>query len=166
MSRAVGFREVAELTTVDKAQKGKKKATRSRDSLPHGRRIFDLNLSDRVEGVWDEQIPLVQQAIIEGVGIDQSVLGDQHELEARCESLCKEFNLTIVESHFHRFAPGISGVYILGESHLAFHSWPEVGYINIDIVTCHKRGVDPIRLANVFQDQFKPASIRCHKIYF
>ncbi|MET8311363.1 adenosylmethionine decarboxylase [Micromonospora sp. NPDC005173] len=137
-----------------------------RRSLPHGKRIFDLNLSDRVEGVWDENIPLVQQTIIEGVGISADTLSDKEVLERLCDELCRTFQLTLVESHFHTFDPGISGVYILGESHLAFHSWPEKGYINIDIVTCHKRGVDPVRLADLFVELFNPTSLRCHKIYF
>jgi S-adenosylmethionine decarboxylase proenzyme len=137
-----------------------------RRSLPHGKRIFDLNLSDRVEGVWDENIPLVQQTIIEGVGISDVTLKDKETLETICEELCRTFQLTVIESHYHHFDPGISGVFILGESHLAFHSWPEKGYINIDIVTCSKRGVDPVRLADLFVELFHPTSLRCHKIYF
>lgn len=141
-------------------------AVAPRRALKHGKRIFDLNLSDRVEGVWDENIPLVQQTIIEGVGIDQALLSEQTRLERICEEICTTFQLTIIENHFHWFDPGYSGVYILGESHLAFHSWPEKGYINIDIVTCHKRGVDPTRLSDVFAELFKPTSLRCHKIFF
>jgi len=137
-----------------------------RRALKHGKRIFDLNLSDRVEGVWDETIPLVQQTIIEGVGIAPQTLGEQTQLERMCEKICTTFQLTVVEHQFHWFDPGYSGVYILGESHLAFHSWPEKGYINIDIVTCHKRGVDPVRLSDLFAELFKPSSLRCHRITF
>lgn len=154
------------MTTNERQPKSRTPYLAPRRSLPHGKRIFDLNLSDRVEGVWDEQIPLVQQTIIEGVGISAELLNDQDRLEEICDKLCVTFQLTVIEAHFHRFEPGLSGVYILGESHLAFHSWPEKGYINIDIVTCHKRGVDPVRLADLFVEWFDPISIRSHKIYF
>lgn len=144
----------------------RKYAYAPRRNLAHGKRIFDLNLSDRVEGVWDENIPLVQQAVIEGVGIDPRILSHQEEIETRCDEICTTFQLTIISSSHHRFDPGLSGVFILGESHLAYHSWPEKQYLNLDIVTCTKRGVDPVRLSDLFAELFEPTSLRCHRIVF
>ncbi|MBL3539633.1 adenosylmethionine decarboxylase [Aminivibrio sp.] len=38
---------------------------------------------------------------------------------------------------FHRFPPdGVSGVVVISESHLSIHTWPEVGYMALDIYTC------------------------------
>ncbi|MEQ1500770.1 MAG: adenosylmethionine decarboxylase [Myxococcota bacterium] len=38
---------------------------------------------------------------------------------------------------FHRFAPqGVSGVVLIGESHVSCHTWPERGYVAADIYTC------------------------------
>ncbi len=38
---------------------------------------------------------------------------------------------------FHQFEPvGATGVVLLAESHLAFHSWPEDGYLAMDVFTC------------------------------
>jgi S-adenosylmethionine decarboxylase len=31
---------------------------------------------------------------------------------------------------------GVSGVVVIAESHICFHSWPEYGYAAIDIFTC------------------------------
>ncbi|TWI57002.1 adenosylmethionine decarboxylase [Halalkalibacter nanhaiisediminis] len=47
------------------------------------------------------------------------------------------------EVAFHKFAPhGVSGVVIISESHLTFHSFPEHGYASIDVYTCGDR-IDP-----------------------
>ena len=35
------------------------------------------------------------------------------------------------------FSPhGVSGVVIISESHLAIHTWPELGYAAVDLFTC------------------------------
>lgn len=44
---------------------------------------------------------------------------------------------TVVGQHFYRFEPqGISGVVVIGESHLAVHIWPERDFAAIDVFTC------------------------------
>lgn len=44
---------------------------------------------------------------------------------------------TVVQKNFHLFNPfGVSGVVIIAESHLAIHTWPELGYAAVDLFTC------------------------------
>ncbi len=44
---------------------------------------------------------------------------------------------TLVEIFVHRFSPyGISGIAVIAESHLAVHTWPELGYCAADFFTC------------------------------
>jgi S-adenosylmethionine decarboxylase proenzyme len=51
----------------------------------------------------------------------------------RCTS-----GLTIVGERFHQFEPvGVTGVVLLAESHLAIHTWPERGFVSIDLYVCH-----------------------------
>ncbi|MDD2913577.1 MAG: adenosylmethionine decarboxylase [Candidatus Paceibacterota bacterium] len=39
--------------------------------------------------------------------------------------------------NIYQFEPqGLTGVVLLSESHIAIHTWPEIGYIAIDIFTC------------------------------
>ncbi|MDP2735285.1 MAG: adenosylmethionine decarboxylase [bacterium] len=36
-----------------------------------------------------------------------------------------------------KFSPqGITGVILLAESHIAIHTWPEIGYMAVDVFTC------------------------------
>ena len=45
----------------------------------------------------------------------------------------------IINSCFYKFkgGKGISGVFILAESHLAIHTWPEKQSLNLDIFFCN-----------------------------
>jgi S-adenosylmethionine/arginine decarboxylase-like enzyme len=138
----------------------------TKSTLKYGRRIFDLNLTDHVQGVWDESIPLVQQCTVEAVGVESKLLTDGDFLAQACEKICNRFHLTVLNSLAEQLPPGHTFVYVLSESHLALHSWPEKGYVNIDLVTCTKRGVDPISFSDLVTEMFEPSSIRVHKIYF
>ena len=43
----------------------------------------------------------------------------------------------IVNSVFHVFAPqGVTGVVVVEESHFSIHTWPEHGYVAVDVYTC------------------------------
>ena len=43
---------------------------------------------------------------------------------------------TIIEYHFHQFSPhGVSGVILIAESHFSVHTWPEDGFVAVDIFT-------------------------------
>ena len=49
----------------------------------------------------------------------------------------KRAGLTILNSKFHKFKPqGVSGFIMISESHLSVHTWPESGYVAVDVFTC------------------------------
>jgi S-adenosylmethionine decarboxylase len=49
---------------------------------------------------------------------------------------------TVLGENFHQFDPhGVSGTVVIAESHLSVHTWPENGYVAVDIYTCG--GLDP-----------------------
>lgn len=62
---------------------------------------------------------------------------------------------TLLELTLHRFDPqGCTGIAVLSESHIAIHSWPEVGYAAIDIFTCGK--ARPHEAIPVLRKAFQP----------
>ncbi len=43
----------------------------------------------------------------------------------------------IVKAVFHNFNPyGVSGVVVITQSHVTIHTWPEHGYVAVDIFSC------------------------------
>lgn len=65
------------------------------------------------------------------------MLNDIETLEAKLISAAERGGAHVVESLFRHFEPhGVSGVVILAESHLAIHTWPELGCAAVDIFTC------------------------------
>lgn len=49
----------------------------------------------------------------------------------------KECGATILDDLFHQFQPfGVSGVVLIAESHISIHTWPENGFVAVDIFTC------------------------------
>lgn len=68
---------------------------------------------------------------------DIEYLDSVDKIKELLETSCREANLTVVESKFHKFLPiGISGICILSESHVTIHTWPENGFVSIDAFTC------------------------------
>lgn len=46
-------------------------------------------------------------------------------------------NARILDTVYHQFEPsGSTALLLLAESHISLHTWPEYGYIAIDIFTC------------------------------
>ncbi|MFX1569278.1 MAG: adenosylmethionine decarboxylase [Promethearchaeota archaeon] len=65
-------------------------------------------------------------------------------------------DLTILDIYNHNYIPyGYSIIAILETSHAALHTWPEHGYISIDIFICDKfeKGLNALRL---IKSNFKP----------
>lgn len=49
----------------------------------------------------------------------------------------KEGNFLVLGKVFHKFKPnGISGIWLLSESHMSFHTWPDENYLSFDLFTC------------------------------
>ena len=68
---------------------------------------------------------------------DPNVLNNPQLVEKYMTEAALECGATIVQKCFHLFAPhGVSGVVIISESHLAIHTWPELGYAAVDLFTC------------------------------
>jgi spermidine synthase len=71
---------------------------------------------------------------------------------------------TVINEQFHRFEPhGISGVVVIGESHLAVHIWPERAFAAVDVFTCNS-GLNMRAAAEWLTEAFAAADPRF--VYF
>jgi S-adenosylmethionine decarboxylase len=70
---------------------------------------------------------------------DQPALTEPAALRRLCLEAVATSGLSPVGELFHRFpAPGgVTGVVLLAESHLAVHTWPEIGAVTLDAYVCN-----------------------------
>ncbi|MBO8153483.1 adenosylmethionine decarboxylase [Thermovirga sp.] len=74
--------------------------------------------------------------IVEASGCSP-VIGEVDKMQEILVESGRRANAQIWAVSFHRFPPnGVSGVVVISESHLSVHTWPEVGYVALDIYTC------------------------------
>lgn len=71
---------------------------------------------------------------------------------------------TLLSIDLHCFSPtnGISGVAILGESHMSIHTWPEYGYAAVDIFMCGS--LDPRKAIPVLKAGFRPKHLQLMEV--
>lgn len=63
-------------------------------------------------------------------------------IEEVAEEVINDLDLKVVKKLSHVFSPkGITLVYILSESHLIIHTWPESNMVHIDLFTCSYRSL-------------------------
>ncbi len=63
---------------------------------------------------------------------------------------------TVLDVKLHSFGAGmgITGVAILAESHISIHTWPETGYLALDVFMCGKS--NPQLAIPDFTEAFQP----------
>lgn len=69
-------------------------------------------------------------------------LRDIDRVRDLCEEIVRDLALQVVgESRWHRFPHpgGVTGLYLLTESHLACHTYPETGIATFDLYCCTPR---------------------------
>lgn len=71
----------------------------------------------------------------------------------------RESKATYIGDVFHQFEPhGISGIVLIAESHMSFHTWPESDYVGLDIFTCGTE-MDPDIAIEVLKEGFQATDV-------
>lgn len=101
--------------------------------------------------------------IAEFYGCGQEILDEVEQVRRRMRQAAELIGATIVGDTFHKFAPqGVSGSVVIAESHLSVHTWPENGYVAVDIYTCG--GLDPRRGFRFLAEEFGATRCRLQEI--
>jgi S-adenosylmethionine decarboxylase len=80
----------------------------------------------------------VALAIVEGV--DAASADDPSALERALEAGVRAGGFTLLRMTSAKFSPqGATAAAIVGESHLALHSWPEKARLFVDVASCSSR---------------------------
>lgn len=97
---------------------------------------------------------LGRHILAEVYGCPADILNDVKKIEETLVNAALEAGAEIREVVFHKFSPqGVSGVVVISESHLAIHTWPELGYAALDVFTCGDR-VNPWDACNYITEHF------------
>ena len=79
------------------------------------------------------------------------------DITAIFDWICETFEFTVLNKIEHQFEPqGFSVNYLLSESHLSIHTFPEKNYAAIDLYTCrqYKDNSKYEEIYNLFVDMF------------
>jgi len=90
---------------------------------------------------------------------DCAIHGHIDVIESVMTNACLATGATILQQYLHPFTGGgVSGAFILAESHCSIHSWPEKNFVSLDIFVCGN--CDPYLAVPVFEAHFKPNSTK------
>ena len=100
--------------------------------------------------------------MIDGYGGDKERLNDESLVMQALTELPRKLGMNILGKPQVYFAPGNdikdpggwSGFTVIMESHISVHTFPDRGFVSIDVYTC-KNGLDRETVENYFKELFK-----------
>ena len=104
---------------------------------------------------------LGRHILVDFFGVDAKKLQDRKKLMAVLRSALKKGGFNIIkEAGGHKFkggGEGVTGFILLAQSHAAFHSYPEYGYMALDIYSCGDH--DPKPIVRCIEKHLQPKKI-------
>ena len=90
-----------------------------------------------------------------------------------CRTHTQAAGLTVVGEKWFSFPDqdgrpgGVTGTLLLAESHLAVHTWPELGHVTLDVYVCNFSADNTLRAEQLMQaliEAFVPQRQRTHRL--
>ena len=108
-------------------------------------------------------------ADLHGVAATSAAMNEPAALRECCLAAVAQAGLQPVGEVFHRFpdAGGVTGVLLLAESHLAVHTWPELGAVTLDVYVCNYGADNSERaeaLLGALLAAFAPSAVERHAL--
>jgi S-adenosylmethionine decarboxylase proenzyme len=89
--------------------------------------------------MFQDYISAGKHMICDFKNIQNELLHDKTKLQDLCREICSTNNFTILGELEHTFLPqGFSFIFLLSESHLSIHTFPEKQYLSFDLYTCRQ----------------------------
>jgi len=88
------------------------------------------------------------------VACEARFMTDAATLRDHCIRLVRESGLTVAGDYFHQFGEGggVTGMVVLMESHMSVHTWPENGFVTVDVYVCNYSTNNRPKAQKLFED--------------
>jgi S-adenosylmethionine decarboxylase len=87
---------------------------------------------------WKATLVPTQFCIFKGIK-NKVLLNDYNELNNILKQICIDFDFQILQECKYKFDPiGCSILFLLSESHISIHTFPEKNHMSFDIYTCRQ----------------------------
>ncbi len=93
-------------------------------------------------------------------GCERSLLSDESFISSVLEKVVDALEMHLLKKLSYKFEEGggVSALFLIAESHVALHSWPEYGFCDVEIVTC-KADADVEKGLEILVKEFKPKNV-------
>ena len=116
------------------------------------------------EAQQEEKFPYVDHFVLKLNKVPVSIINSKKQLQKIAGEFCNLHKLNVVQSEVYKFKPhGYSLTFILSNSNLLVHTWPEYGAVHIDLVTCAPL-FNKQTLADTFSRLFQTQSIELMQV--
>lgn len=101
------------------------------------------------------------QIIAEFIHCERDILNHAPELEALLSEGIRRYDLKLKSINSYQFEPvGVTAIAIIGESHVAIHTYPEERHLSLDIFTCSPGSTGPRKLMDFLKNELQPEYVR------
>ena len=93
-----------------------------------------------------------------GCRCDAALLDDAQAIALLCCTLTDDCDLSVMADRWVTFPGlggqrgGVTGAVLLAESHVAIHTWPELGNVTLDIYVCNFSGDNSAKAEQLMQN--------------
>lgn len=95
--------------------------------------------------------------ILDLFGCNPEKINSGKFLHCLMKKICQQAPFTVLKKSSYKFNPhGITILYLLSESHFSIHTWPESGFVSVDIFSCGEHDRDTFKkLAKIISKELE-----------
>ncbi|HHL71729.1 MAG TPA: adenosylmethionine decarboxylase [Bacteroidetes bacterium] len=107
--------------------------------------------------------PLGIHIIVDAWNISPALLDDEKIIRSALHKAVEAVGATLIDLCVHHFSPhGLTATATLAESHIAVHTWPEHGFLAMDIFFCGRH--NPQKAVDSLCDSLQMRDIKIHRL--
>ncbi len=100
--------------------------------------------------------------LVEMHGCEFSELDSEERIVETLSRIAERCRMNVIKTLSHKFEPhGVTAVSLIAESHIAVHTWPELGYMSVLIHTCGE--TDPEESIDILKE-FRHSRISTRRV--